>query len=206
MTSSWLARQALKAAEPVIDLLSSKKGKHALVSAAGVTVMETHLPKLARLGKTTRIRLVHVDEFEKDVFADVDMLRFIKLVIPISSINPLSLATDIFIRLIYTLDMMTDIRDDIDINKYLSFLTDATIEALASIAHEINLFTFDEPKRNAVFNLTFITPPDDIIWPDVMWATTSMHNITENPYYLSKELLDAYSDWHVEGSTLVINY
>lgn len=208
MSSSWLARQAIKGFDGLLSVLSKPKVQAAVVGASGISVLENHLPPLKRLNKTATIRLSYIDEFEKDLFSDLDLLRFIKIVIPITSINPLSLVTDIGLRMVYTLDMITDIRHDTSIEKYSKYLADASISALASIARDSGLFTFenDNSKTDAVFNFTIFTNPEDMIWPDILWAYNTMANITESPYYLSKELLEAYADCSVEGDRLIIKY
>lgn len=198
--------------ESIVRLLSNKKSAEIAGIGGAVLTAETHLPKLKRLGKTARIRLDRVDNFEADLMSDVSLLRFIKVVIPISSINPLSLATDVVLRLAYTLDMITDINGASDINALLKYVNDVGSNIAKSILRMVKEgsgglipITTDE---GAVMNITIFTPVDDMVWPDVMWRTNAMFNITEMPYYLSLELLRAYADVvHDEAaSVLIINY
>lgn len=178
-------------------LLSSKASRNIFYTGAGIVAAENYLPDLPKLNKTVKIRCDNIKNFEYDLFRDLDMLRFIKIVVPISSVNPISLGVDVALRLGYTLDMITDIREDDDIDKIVKFFSDAKDVLVDSIIRFLNLDglvkVFGVSNTKASANFTIFTPPDDIIWPEILFKNNTMYNITESPYYLSKELILRYA-------------
>lgn len=171
-----------------------KLAPYAGLTGVGLASLSRDNFKLPVVGKSVKIRLDNMANFEYDLFSDVDLMRFVKINIKISSINPISIGIDIASQLFYFLDMINDIRGNVDIGPYINFFEDAggrMVSYVEKLALPEFLQSKDDYKGFASF--TVFTEVDDMIWPDSLYVNTSRHVINDLPYYLSAELINRYS-------------
>lgn len=197
----------------VFDSLRNKLhelSKYAAATGGGLIAVSNDNYKLPTLNKHARIRLDNMANFEQDLFNDVDLMRFVKINLKISSINPVSIGIDIASQMFYFLDMINDIRGNIEVEPYIKFFEEAAdgmVSYVKKLALPKILHGKDEHKGFASF--TLFTEVDDMIWPDSLRVGVSRHTINDLPYYLSADLINRYSVsafLDTKGNFLEINY
>lgn len=178
-------------------LITHKKTQTAGVGA-GYSAVKS-FTKLPVMNKKIVLPMDDVIAFEKAIFSDMDNLRFVKVPITLKSLVPTSVAIDVTLDLIYFMDMICDINNELPIEK----LMDMALELGDSAAKSLLFST----ESKGTLELTLFVSPDDVIWPkftqlDIPWSVLSTSR-----YYVSAELINRHSTKnYMDGNNYIIEY
>lgn len=137
--------------------------------------------------------------FEKALFADVDNLKFIKIVLSADKLIPFD--TWLF-QLGAFADMVNDINQTADVKTYLGGFTDLVKAAIGTLTGDNGV---DKPN----VGLTLIFDPEDVLLPPSVWDTNSMSILSQLTYHVSMERIYKYANKYElsnDGSSLTIWY
>lgn len=137
--------------------------------------------------------------FEKALFADVDNLKFIKIILAADKLIPFD--TWLF-QLGAFADMVNDINQTADVKTYLGGFVDLMKAAIGTLTGSDSV---DKPS----VGLTLIFNPEDVLLPPSVWDANSMSILSQLTYHVSLERVYKYANSYElasDGSSLTLWY
>lgn len=187
--------------------LPKPPSKSVPIGVVGVGAINSEVKPLLfdanRKGKV-RKRLVlplggSMSDFEHALFSDPTHLRFVQVVLATQSVAPWSVAADYSLQFIAFIDMINDINQSTEFDKYLGSFTD--------IVKRLGSSWLDGDANNVSLGFTLLFDPADAILPIGYSQNQSMSIINQLNYKVSVDRVRRLSNkYRFEGNDLIIEY